>query len=385
MWRACEQRDTGNVPHPHDGATAPRNGVAIGALGLWPVGLTSRRPTRARIPGRSCPVAYRYPAEELARKAVLACETLYVVGGLYGNSVALETILERAARERQAPATIVFNGDFHWLDVDPDEFRSVTGQVLSHHATKGNVEAELVAEVDEVGCGCAYPEYIDDATVARSNAIMARLRETARRFPQDLARIARLPRHLTAEVGGERVGIVHGDPESLAGWRLAVEAMEPGDPTLRRQIGWSDAPTTASVVAEWFRRAEVLIFCSSHTGLPFGQDFLLDGRRHLVINNGTAGLANFCDSTCGVITRLSSRDVEPPADSLYGITLGSLRCDALPVDFDLDRWTARFLAHWPAGSPGHEAYFARITRGTPLRVEQAARAHVTGVSSAAAT
>jgi Calcineurin-like phosphoesterase superfamily domain len=325
--------------------------------------------------GRSCPVAYRYSPDELATGVAFACETLYVVGGLYGNTVALEAVLEQAERERYAPTAVVFNGDFHWLDVDPEEFRRVTEQVVPHHAIQGNVEAELAAEDDAAGCGCAYPEYIDDATVARSNAIMARLREGSRRLPQLTGRLAGLPRHLTVEVGGERIGIVHGDPESLAGWRLALEAMEPGDPILRRQIGWSGAPTTASVVADWFRRADVRVFCSSHTGLPYAQDFLLGQRRHLVINSGAAGLANFRESTRGVITRLSCH-FEAPAGSLYGIRVGPLRCDAMPVDFDLDRWTARFLAQWPRGSPGHDAYLARITRGTQLRLQQAARGHV---------
>jgi hypothetical protein len=247
--------------------------------------------------------------------------------------------------------------------------------VLAHHAIRGNVEAELAATVDDAGCGCAYPDYIDDATVARSNAIMARLRESASRFPKLISQLAALPRHLSVDVGGERVGIVHGDPESLAGWRLALEAMEPGDPILRREERRWGALTTASVVADWFRRADVRVFCSSHTGLPYAQDFLVGRRRHLVINNGAAGLANFRDATCGVITRLSRHDQAPP-DSLYGIRVGSLRCDALPVDFDLDRWIERFLVQWPPGSPGHDAYFARITRGTDLRLEQAARGHV---------
>jgi hypothetical protein len=339
------------------------------------MGITWRRPMSTVMPGRSCPVEYRYSPDELATGAAFACETLYVVGGLYGNTVALEAVLELAERERHAPAAVVFNGDFHWLDVDPEEFARVTEQVVSHHAIKGNVEAELAAEDDSAGCGCAYPEYIDDATVARSNAIMARLREGARRFPQLIRHIAGLPRHLTVEVGGERIGIVHGDPESLAGWRLGLEAMEPGDPILRRQIRWSGAPTTASVVADWFRRAEVRVFCSSHTGLPYAQDFLLGRRRHLVINSGAAGLANFRDSTCGVITRLS-RHVEAPARRLYGIQVGPLRCDAMPLDFDVDGWTARFLAQWPPGSPAHDAYLARITRGTQLRLHQAARGNV---------
>ena len=56
-------------------------------------------------------------------------------------------------------------------------------------------------------------------------------------------RLGELPRYLTASVGGRRVGVLHGDPESLAGWRLALEAMEPGDSLVRRQVGWQADPT----------------------------------------------------------------------------------------------------------------------------------------------
>jgi hypothetical protein len=182
------------------------------------MGVGSARLSAAAKPGRSCPIAYRYSPEELATGAAFACDSLYVVGGLYGNTVALECVLERVERERHAPVAVVFNGDFHRLDVDADEFQQVSEQVLAHYAISGNVEAKLAAAADDAGCGCAYPEYIDDATVARSNAIMARLRETARRFPKLIDQLAALPRRLGVEVGGERVGIVHGDPESLAGW-----------------------------------------------------------------------------------------------------------------------------------------------------------------------
>jgi hypothetical protein len=46
------------------------------------------------------------------------------------------------------------------------------------------------------------------------------------------------------------------------------------------------------------------------------------------------------------------------------------------VPFDLGRWKARFLAQWPPGSPGHRSYFTRVTRGTRLRPQQAARGGV---------
>jgi hypothetical protein len=327
------------------------------------------------VRGRSCPLAYRYRPEALAEPARLSAGTLYVVGGLYGNLAALRAVLQRAEREPGMPAVIVFNGDFHWLDLDPEDFRTVGETVLAHHATKGNVEAELASDED-AGCGCAYPDYVADAVVDRSNLIIDRLRTTARQFPELVGRLGGLPRYLTASVGGERVGILHGDPESLAGWRLALEAMEPGDPAVRRQTGWRGRPTTAAEVRDWFRRADVRVLASTHTGLPFAQDFKVAGHRRLVINNGVAGLGNFADTTHGVLTRLSG-DPQPPTDSLYGIAIGALRCDALPIPFDHAWWSARFLAHWPPGSPAHRSYFTRLDRGTPLRPEQAARGSVT--------
>jgi hypothetical protein len=324
--------------------------------------------------GRDCPLAYRYPPEALAVPAVLSASTLYVVGGLYGNPAALQAVLQRARREPASEATIMFNGDFHWLDIDPQDFRSISELVLSHHAIKGNVEAELASKED-AGCGCAYPDYVDDAVVERSNQIMDRLKATADRFPDLVDRLGELPRHLTASVGGERIGIVHGDPESLAGWRLALEAMEPGDAAVREQQGWNGQPTTLELVDDWFRHADVTVFASTHTGLPYAQDFLVMGHQRLVINNGSAGLGNFAGSSHGVITRLSS-DPRPPQDSLYGITIGGLRCDAIPVRFDPAGWRARFLAQWPPGSPGYQSYFQRIKGGTSLLPEQAARGRV---------
>jgi hypothetical protein len=327
--------------------------------------------------GRSCPLSYRYQPEALVRPAQLEADTLYVVGGLYGNPVALRAILERADREPGGPAAIVCNGDFHWLDIDPEDFQAITEAVLAHHATRGNVEAELASEGsgEDAGCGCAYPDYVADEVVDRSNEIMTRLRATARRFPNLVHRLGDLPRYLTAAVAGERVGILHGDPESLAGWRLALEAMEPGDPLVRQQVGWRGQATTADELIDWFRRAEVSVLASTHTGLPYAQAVADGPRRRLVINNGAAGLPNFAGTSYGVITRLSG-DVRPPDDSLYGTSIGRLRCDALPVRFDLEEWTARFLAQWPPGSPGHRSYFTRITGGTHLRLEQAARGGV---------
>ena len=72
-----------------------------------------------KVRGRSCPLTYRYEPEALGRATQLEADTIYVVGGLYGNPAALQALLERADREPGGPPAIVFNGDFHWLDEGP--------------------------------------------------------------------------------------------------------------------------------------------------------------------------------------------------------------------------------------------------------------------------
>src|SRR6266581_5214135 len=116
-------------------------------------------------------------------------------------------------------------GDFNWFNADPTEFRGINDTVLRHVALRGNVETEIAGEGAGAGCGCGYPEWVGDGEVERSNEILERLRETARGFPDLCARLGGLPMHLVAEVGGLRVGIAHGDAESLAGWQFSQEAL----------------------------------------------------------------------------------------------------------------------------------------------------------------
>lgn len=323
-------------------------------------------------PGRVCPVAYRYRPEDLAEPSVLDCTTLYVVGGLYGNAHALDAVLARADAE-PGPPEIVFNGDFHYLDTDPALFSAVEAGVHAHRATLGNVEYALTADDAAVGCGCDYPDYVPDPVVTNSNLVVEQLLASA--GPADDAvrhRLASLPRHLTATVGDHRVGIVHGDPESLAGWRLALEAVDPPDDTARTRTGFTGSTTTAVDVLDWCRRADVRALCCTHTGLPYAQDHTVDSTRYLVANNGCAGLPNFTGQRVGVITRLSA-DPRPPDDSLYGAGFDGLRFDALPVRYDHDRWRADFLRCWPPGSPAHDNYAERIDNGTWLTVDHSTR------------
>ena len=179
---------------------------------------------RSDAPGRSCPPSYAYSPRIFARPADVTADVLYVIGGLYGNAFALDAIERLAAHESIAPS-LVFNGDFHWFDADPGHFDEIQRRVLACTALRGNVETEVASDDDAAGCGCAYPESVPDDDVARSNAILARLRDVAAQVAGSQAALKDLAMHAVAQVGGARIAIVHGDAWSLAGWRFAHDRL----------------------------------------------------------------------------------------------------------------------------------------------------------------
>src|SRR6266853_1165149 len=271
-------------------------------------------------PGRSCPRHYRYSPAVFARAADLKARSLYIVGGLYGNSFALEAVLAMARREG---ATLVFNGDFNWFNVDPAEFEGVNETVLEHLALRGNVETEIAGEDSGAGCGCAYPEWVGDAEVERSNEILGRLRGTARAHPRLRGRLSALPMHLVAEIGDLRIGIVHGDAESLAGWQFSQEALR-------------ERPERARVL---LAGAGIDVFACTHTCLPVIQEFDAPRGKALIVNNGAAGMPNFRGTRFGLATRIAGT---PSAQALYGARLGGAGVEALPLRYGHEEWSEEF-------------------------------------------
>jgi hypothetical protein len=310
-------------------------------------------PARDAAPGRACPLSYRYGAQALAAPAALHTETLWVAGGLYGNPFALQALLELYEREAGDKA-LVFNGDFHWFDVAAEDFARVNRAVLQHTATRGNVETELASPAHGAGCGCGYPQWVSDAEVERSNRMIERLRAMARAQPAALNALAALPAYRIATVGGERVAIVHGDAESLAGWGFSQETLA--------------TPAGAQAARRAFAAAGVRVFASSHTCLPVMQAFE-DGR--VIANNGSAGMPNYQGTRYGIATRIS---VRPSPDALYGVRAGRVFAEAVPIAFDHAAWQARFLAQWPQGSDAHRSYWERIVNGPRYGIERALRA-----------
>jgi hypothetical protein len=293
-------------------------------------------------PGRLCPMGYGYGPEVFAGAASLAADTLWIAGGLYGNRYALQALLEAFDAEPGEKA-LVFNGDFHWFDAEASEFELIDEAVARFHAIRGNVETEIASPAEGAGCGCAYPDWVGEATVDWSNRIMERLRAAARASGRDLTRLVALPMTLVAEVAGERVGIVHGDAESLAGWKFSQE-------TLSTPEGVADAERA-------LLRSGVRVFASSHTCLPVMKTF---PGAHAIINNGAAGMPNFRGERYGIATRMSTR---PAWNALYGARCGKLYVEAMPIAYDAEAWEKRFLELWPAGTEAHRSYYERIRSG----------------------
>ena len=311
-------------------------------------------PMTAAGAGRMCPADYAYAPSVFARAPDFAADTLYVAGGLYGNLAALDAIERLAAAETGAPA-LVFNGDFHWFDAEPAWFGAIERRIAPYRALRGNVETEIARAADiGAGCGCAYPETVDDDAVERSNAILADLRGATQDAAR--ARLRGLPMHLVAQVGALRVGVVHGDAQALAGWRF--------------DAAYLDGREHRTSLSEVRAASRIDVFASTHTCAAALRDLALDSGRLTIANNGAAGMANFAGTTFGVVTRIGT--TLSPHPSLYGLERDGVFIDALAVDFDMDAFVNRFSERWPPGSAAHASYHRRIVAGPAYSLSQAA-------------
>ncbi|MDX1800439.1 MAG: hypothetical protein R3303_05875 [Marinobacter sp.] len=306
--------------------------------------------------GRSCPLHYRYRPEQLRVPAEnWAADVVYVAGGLYGNVRALDTLEALVASDRAAGLRVrlLFNGDFNWFNADVGLFEEINRRVLAYDAMLGNVEYELAHPSDGAGCGCAYPDFVDDQVVARSNRIMDRLQRVASQHPPIRQALGELPRWRSLILGGLKVLVVHGDPESLAGWGLAHEYLEAG----------SDEQ-----LVDWFRRTDADVMVSSHTCLPALWSATVDGRPRCLLNNGSAGMGNVRADSRGLVARLAhgAGFGQSVPGSLARRVQGPLEISLVPLAFDTAAWLTQFDRIWPAGSDAAESYRDRIQHGTRL-------------------
>lgn len=288
--------------------------------------------------GRDCPLDYRLAADAFAGEPLFDCQVLYVVGGLYGNRQALAALERRLAAEPDA--RVVFNGDAHWFDRDPQIFQQIEQGISAHLALRGNVETELGRATDSgAGCGCAYPITVEEAVVERSNAIQRQLNQTVQGLPGMAERLAARPSTALLSVAGRRVAISHGDEQSLAGWNCSRESLS--EPARQQQLG------------AWCAAQRVQVLATSHSCAAVA----LNLEQAALINNGAAGMPNFAGGRYGLLSRIAST---PHPAALYRCQRDGLFIEALPLNYDHDTFLADFDRQWSAHSPAALSYRTRI-------------------------
>ena len=308
--------------------------------------------------GRACPIDYKLDQAVWASEpAPEHCfDALLVVGGLYGNPFAGETVRAMAQAEREALGEggrvgVVYNGDMHWFDRTPEEFERIEDLSEGGIPLVGNVEAEVRRDSDiGVGCGCAYPDCTDDASVSRSNRIHKMMRDAVRTRPDLIARLEGRAGHMVARVGSCKVGITHGDETLLGGWDCSLEQLE--------QI------TRQAELSSFMAANGIDIFATTHTCAAVAAKL----NAGVFINNGAAGLPTFQGQQFGILTRIAPT---PCDDAVYRTQHKDLYVEAVPVRYDHNAYVEWFDSLWARRSPAEISYRKRILNGPACTIKDA--------------
>ncbi len=299
-------------------------------------------PATPGIEGRMGADDYAIAAAEWDKAPFAACDTLYSVGGLYGNVWAMKAVVNMLEGE-DGDVCVALNGDYHWFDATLESFLEVEEMVSRFTPMNGNVELELArAQACGVGCGCSYPTSMSDAFVGRSNAIYARIKEAISAKPGLAASLAGRPAWGIAQVGGTRVALTHGDEKSVSGWGCSTDSLREA-----ARLEELDAFFTAHGIG---------VLSTTHTCAaaavctPHGA----------VINNGSAGLPEYKGLLYGLVNRIST--TRHP-DAVYRARVEDVWVEAVPVRYDQDAFIRWFDAIWEPDSPAAISYRPRAVAG----------------------
>lgn len=303
------------------------------------------------IPGRTCPIDYSIGDDFFSKKEdEIMCETVYVVGGLYGNYQALDEIIRLSLAEKEN-VTIVFNGDIHWFDKDLIDFKAVESVVKKHIPLLGNVETELFRKEDiDVGCGCSYPDCVDEEAVMRSNEIHSMMKANIVADKTIVKELSSRKKGIVVRIDDIRIAITHGDEKSLAGWMCSRD-------NLMNSARQEELKT-------WLGKNGIGVLATTHTCAPAA----ISIENHVVINNGAAGMPNFKNTKYGVITRISRYANEK---AIYRAIKNNLFVEAIPVNYDFKKFITWFDSSWSLNSPASISYRDRIVHGTNDKIEDA--------------
>lgn len=293
--------------------------------------------------GRNCSLAYILNKNWVKDEITLSVDVLYVVGGLYGNKLALDIINKKAKEEN---AQIIYNGDMHWFDVKKEDFSNIEEKSTGIKLL-GNVEFELINPEDNLGCGCNYPEDVDQGVVERSN-IIHRIMKNNVAGDTVLEDIKTRNKAAVVNFQNKKIGITHGDEKSMSGWECSHDNLQKKE----RQ----------DEISKWLVDNNIDILATTHTCLPV----IYNNGKNIVINNGAAGMANIKDSTYGLITRIAKT---PSKDAIVSEKIDDLHVELVKIEFDITNFVNWFDSIWSENSPASISYKNRIVNGTSLEID----------------
>ena len=111
----------------------------------------------------------------------------------------------------------------------------------------------------------------------------------------------------------------------------------------------------------WLSDNKVDILVKTHTWLPV----LYSNDKHIVVNNGAAGMANVKDSTYGLITRIAKT---PSEDAIVSEKIDNIYVELVKIDFSIEKFLEWFESVWDDNSPASISYKKRIIHGTSLEI-----------------
>ena len=295
--------------------------------------------------GRNCSLAYILNKNWTKDIVDAKSDVLYIVGGLYGNSFALNKINELAKSEN---AQIIFNGDMHWFDVKEEDFLSIEKNSEGNSIKLlGNVEYELISKDDLLGCGCNYPEDVDSGVVDRSNIIHKMMKENVKNI-DILEDIKSRKKTLVVRYFDKNIAITHGDEKSMSGWECSHN-------NLQNKARQKDLDS-------WFEKNNIDIMATTHTCLPV----VYNNGKNIVVNNGASGMANIINTTYGLVTRISKT---PSPLAIISEKIENVYVELIKIEFDIDKFLEWFESIWNYDSPASISYKNRIINGTNLEIK----------------
>jgi predicted phosphodiesterase len=140
---------------------------------------------------------------------VLAADgPVLLFGGCYSNLQATQALLDQAGRLGIPPDRIVCTGDVVAYAADPMATVDLV-RASGMHVVMGNCEESLGYGAVDCGCGFAAGSACDLLSVAWYAHADARLDDDARAWMRGL------PRRIDLIVGGHRLAVIHGSPDSI--------------------------------------------------------------------------------------------------------------------------------------------------------------------------